>query len=125
MKLAWVGIHLLLGAQACGSTRGSGPFTLPNGTPDQLACMADAECVAAPYHFDDAPCCNSDTYTSVQSRRFLAWRDEWQAAECAAVDCEAVNVAHTNPNTPPATPPPPCYFEPRCTQGRCGGSCGP
>jgi len=95
------------------------PVVDPVETPDQFACSTDQECVLAPWHFEGHPCCNAP-YTQVQAESFVTWRDRWQAQSCSDVDC---GPALASLGTIPPAQPMPCYFEPRCTRGLCGGSC--
>ncbi len=117
--LAVVALGLALTACGAGESAGRSEEALA-GSPDQYACEVDADCALAPWHFDEEPCCNS-RYTSVQSQRFVSWRDAWQARACADIDCDAVR-GRLESTLPPAQPLP-CYFEPRCNAGQCGGSC--
>lgn len=98
-------------------------ISLPPEAPDQYACAADDDCVFAPWHYDDAPCCNvGSPYGLVQARAFVEWRDRWQTEACGEVDCAPFLEEHMPMGAP--SPPAPCYFEPRCSDGACSDSCG-
>jgi hypothetical protein len=122
-SLSFFTLALVACGGACGGGAGGVGAEPPEdwaAAPDQYACATDEDCTLAAYHFEDEPCCNA-SFTSVQSGRFVTWRDRWQAAECTDVDCDAARASRQSTLSPQQ--PLPCYFEPRCNGGQCGGSC--
>jgi hypothetical protein len=101
---------------ACSGSRpgSAGAEDRQSSTPDRLACQVDADCVSAPLHAPDEPCCDTGVHLGVVSRAYEDWRRAHRLQHCADVACPAL---------PSPTPPRPCATEPRCLAGQCSGSC--
>jgi hypothetical protein len=105
-------VALVLAAAACSGPRRA--EDRPGDPPDELACTTAADCVAYPLVNPDDPCCDTGISQVVRSKRWTEWRARYVRAECDDSDC---------PPLPSPARPLDCAIEPRCDQGRCGGSC--
>ncbi|MBZ0117389.1 MAG: hypothetical protein K8H88_10360 [Sandaracinaceae bacterium] len=92
-------------------------WTLPAGAPDPLSCSRNEDCVVEPYPYSPSGCCAA--FAAPMTRAFASWYAAWIAQHCTGgrADCTGVDL----PGAP--SPPAPCYFEPRCNEGRCGSGC--
>jgi len=114
---------------ACGSGEStSAAEPQVEARPDPTACETVEDCVYAPAVAESNECCDTGFASAHYARDYVAWREAWLPEHCepaeraggARCTCCPVPDGHG-----PAAPPPPCYAEPRCVDGRCTGGCGP
>ncbi len=87
----------------------------PPGTPDPVACRADADCVVVPVAPQLDPCCDVTVTALPRSRAYLQFVEAFRARECGGVACPVLQM--------PGARLAPCGYEGRCVRRRCDNAC--